>query len=187
MNSIRFWDRRYVEDFKQGKMPHIHDNIVHLVEVTRAEGDNYLDLGGCTGLLAGQLHLKYPNAKVVVVESNPKYIKTGIKTVPFEKLKVTKDTFFDLGNIIDRYQINTILARRIFPEISENGVDTVYQLAEMLYLKGIDKIYIEGRQKVQNATAELSDIDKEIACFLKYYRLRCRYFNTALLQRNEVI
>lgn len=183
---MRFNDDKYlIEYYKYNQYPKIHDDIYNLSKKID-RNNNVIDLGCCYGLLSNRLS-EYFN-KVIGIDSNISYLEKAIKNknITYFNLKITSNNLFELENIIRKEKITCLIARRIIPELYETeGFELLYIFSKLLYNNNIKYIVLEGRKYNKRAVNPLSNIDKEIIIFNKYYNLEKRYKDCALLRRKN--
>lgn len=184
----RFFSDEYVQDFLQkGTLPTIHNDIGYLLDCYLKSQDICLDIGTCTGLLAIRA-LRAGAKKVIGVDINENYIQKAVKypNIEYICLAINKKNLPVLSDIIVKHNINTVIARRVFPEIAEfDSVGTIYELAKMFFNLGITKIFLEGRIPNTKAKNHFATAEKEIEAFAKYFSVKSQKNNAYLLIRNE--
>lgn len=186
MSNNRFFSQDYIDDYNsKGVFPKIHDDIVTLISNFSRE-TRALDLGACTFLLPVRLIEKLDFDICIGIEGNKNYVDRAVSNekVLKESFYVNADTLENLRSLIVDNNIKLITARRVLPEISNNDIDIIHELAKTLYESGIEEIALEGRVKTKNATALLSSIEDEVKAMSKYYSVYKSYKNCRLLRKN---
>lgn len=156
---------------KEGRLPAIHDNMgAAMAFVPQAKRQGALDLGACTGLLSIRARLMGWHT-VIGVEADKGAVDTYDEIVaPYAKIKgenpltvehraldVSSQEFaLWLASRTGAGTINTILARRVFPELFSNAFPdgkqaAVWRRAGLAFgyaarAAGIEYIVLEGRQ-----------------------------------------
>ncbi len=182
---MRFDDNSYIEAFLQrGEYPKIHDDIFHISR--HLQDESVLDLGSCTGLLSKRLSMR--NESVVGIEANPSSYSKSIpgENITYYNLKVEDQTLPLVKQIIIKHGIQTVYARRVFPELyNTGGVELVKKISALFAECGIRHIVIEGRIKTPKATNLLSNVDAECAVLSTHYQRIKTYKNCRILKLRE--
>jgi len=182
---MRFDDDSYIEAFYQrGEYPKIHNDIFHISHNLRDE--IVLDLGSCTGLLSKRLSTR--NKAVVGIEANANSFAKSVlgDNIIYYNLKVNDATLPRVKEILILHGVQTVYARRVFPELYDTGgLALVKKVCALFAEVGIQHIVIEGRQKTPNATNLLSNVDAECAIFSEHYRVIKTYKNCRILKLRE--
>lgn len=167
---MRFDDPAYVDAWvSRGEFPRIHRPLVQHV-LTEADPDDgpVLDLGACTGLLGRQL--AGHGYRVFAVQMPGPAHSLGVAAgvfdeIPVLALRIEPDTLEALLGWIQQVGIQTVVARRVFPELwdSLGGVVGFAMLAEGLARAGVTRIVLEGRAVSTRTTHPLGDAAREVA------------------------
>lgn len=180
---MSFYDKEYVDNYyAKHEFPKIHDDIYSLHEKIKC--NNILDLGCCTGLLACRLSEKYGN--VVGVEPNLNYLNNAIVNdkITYYNLEINHNTLPQFEQILQKHKIDTIYARRVFPEITDTGgTSLVREVGNVLYKNGVENIVMEGRIERKNSQNKLSNLNKEVEALSDNYKPVHKYKRCAVLQR----
>jgi SAM-dependent methyltransferase len=181
----RFSDDKHIKNLLEyGTYPKIHDDIFYLSKFI--EADNVLDLGCCTGLLSNRLANIYEN--VIGIEANKSFLNKAIKkdNIFYFNIKINNSTLDKVKDIIHKYNIDTIFARRVFPELyTTGGTELLNNLSTLFFTSRINYIVLEGRKPVKNATNPYNTLDREIEIFKKHYTEYIRYKNCSILKINK--
>lgn len=183
----RFDDKARMEAYKKdGTFPAIHDNIIRLVMEHTADDKHCLDLGCCVGFLAKRLVQQCSKDSVLGVEGNQSYSQVAIPDdrIRYVNLYVTDKTIEAIAARCQESNVTLCVARRVFPEIAEQGVDVVRRLGEVLHGAGIQRIALEGRVVVPNPKNPLWKADLECEALSGHYRVIANHKNCRLLERN---
>lgn len=171
---MRFNSSDHLSAWKQtNRFPKIHDKIYKFI-IEQSNGSRFLDLGACHGLLTQRLNIEKFKWVAFGVEENNKYIEDGKLagiTAQILNLKITTDTLNVLVDYITKNKINTIVARRVLPEIWGNDINGGREFAKKIYDAGIKEIFIEGRIETKNAINKLCCINNEINLLSPIYKL----------------
>jgi hypothetical protein len=186
---VKYNDPKHIETFlTERRFPAIHDDMADLfLMVTRENGMKpVLDLGSGLGLLSKRMKIICP--EVVGVEGSKKLIeqsrRLSEKGLTFVNMSVTKETLKPLRGLISQFGIKYVVARRVFPEISDKGgVEFIGRLAQLFYHSGIEGIFLEGRKENTRSKHELKNADKEVQALSKYYELVGGYYDCRYLKR----
>lgn len=182
---MRFNSEQHLVTWQDKKrFPAIHDDIFHAI-LTYGKGKSFLDLCCSTGLLAERIkqHLVYD---VIGIDADEAAINladlSGIK-VPLICLKIVPETAKELAKIIEKFKIDTVVARRCFPELFGNDIEFGEVFAEILSQVGVKEIFIEGRIATKTATNALATLEDECQLVSKYYKVIKIYKNVAYLRK----
>lgn len=183
---MRFNDQQYLDDYLTwGEFPKIHDDIYyHTIKHCKDKHVNVLDFGSCTGLLSLRLGKFYDN--VIGLEPSVQDYDRSIRTAKNVDYINTRITPFSLDIMLDKFKSNLIVARRVFPEISEGSHETMSEIARIITKYKVKHISIEGRKESINSRHILSNVNKECEYF-KGYNILSSYKNCVILEYNEII
>lgn len=175
-------DYKYLEEFKSGNYPKIHDDIFHLACLTPAK--NVLDLGCCYGLLSDRLSKHF--SKVVGVEGNKHYCERAIYD-NIINLRIQESSLEQLKTIITDNNVDMVIGRRVLPELYDTGGESLLmKLSNLFYDCNVKYLVIEGRIESKKSVNRLKSIDEEIKIMSDYYSLEERYKRCARLKRKEM-
>ena len=181
---MRFNDEIYLKQYYELKQfPKIHDDIFYLCQKLKGK-HTAIDLGCCFGLLAKRLLFVFD--KVIGIESNTNYLEKAINCskIKYYNIEVNMKTLSQLEQIIKKYKVDILVARRVIPELYETGgEELLYFFKKTIYNSGINYIVLEGRKSNANAVNPLSTIEKEVKVFLDLYEIQEQYRNCILLRR----
>ena len=166
------------------KFPAIHDDIFFAISAF-SKGNGFLDLCCSTGLLAQRVKA-YIAKNVVGVDGDEAALQlAGLSGIDVELicLKVLPETIKELAKIIEKHKIDTVIARRCFPELFGNDIEFGEVFAELLYQLGIKEIFIEGRIATKTATNALASLKDECQLVSKYYEVIKTHKNVAYLRK----
>ena len=184
---MRFNSMEHVEKFiRTGKFPSIHDDIFHAVSEVHEAFECASDLGCCTGLLSQRLISAGIARSVIGVEPNAAYLQHAVRNARITYLNygLSRATVDDFISRVITNRVELIVARRVFPEISEtSGVDFVRELSSLFHRYGVRYIAVEGRKQVQNPKNKLYSIEREIECFENSFETLLTYNNCVILKR----
>lgn len=180
---MRFDDLQYVNEYNQnGKFPKIHDDIASLDEYVPA--GVVLDLGCCTGLLSCRLAQKHKT--VIGIEPNKQYLAHAVHkdNVNYVNMKICEETMQQLKEIITKYNVTCVYARRVLPEICDaGGIKLVRGMISLFNECGVKHIVIEGRKCSKNSTHVLKSIEREKEMFSGLYVNIHNYKNCSLFTK----
>ena len=152
--------------------PAIHLGLVEYVKRNLRSRPNFLDLGCCYGLLGRRLIDKFDgevpmcvgmdaDAKVLVAARNAGVEFARLKLIHCPDIAMSCKL---LKAVIEEYELEVVIARRIFPELF--GTDDRMRLAAPFFSalaeSGIREIFIQGRVKCAAATNSLPSVQSEV-------------------------
>ena len=180
---MRYNDIGYVEQYKSsGKYPKIYDDIFDIS--SDLQNENIIDLGCCFGLLGHKL--KDRNNLVIGIEGNKNLISKAIEKdgVKYINLKINLENIDKIGAIIRENEIKTVYARRIIPELyDEGGIQLLNSLVLCFYENFVEHIVLEGRKRTSRHTSVLHSIELECDIFKSFYDVVKIYKECRILQR----
>lgn len=183
-----FDDEKLINNYKENKQfPNIHSNITNVLEKVLCKEDSVIDLGTCYGLLAKKI-TQITNKKVIGIDAYHGYLDKAIKDkkIKYVCIKIDYSTLDQLKKLIDKEEISTIVARRIFPEIFEcTDCKFMSIMAKMFYESKIEKIIIEGRIDSKRSVNKLHNIFEEVKIFENYYECTSINKRIAVLRRRK--
>jgi hypothetical protein len=170
---MRFNDPEYIRAYRQeGKYPKIHDDIFEACEEWLT-GGNVLEVGTCIGLLANRIIDHKLAPKVIAYEPNEKHLARAIKKpeIRYINKPISLETMKHVFAVMKANKIQTIFARRVFPEMAEGEGSSrvVKTLAAAAFEAGVQRVILEGRTVTKKPTAELWNADLEAKCFSPYF------------------
>lgn len=165
-----------------GEFPHIHDDIFAIS--SGLMGENVIDLGCCTGLLA--IRLASRNNLVIGIDSNAESIDKCIdkSNVKYRHLCVSLATLSDFLELVDKYHISTIYARRVIPELFETGgMELVDAFIKACHEHGVNRFVLEGRKDRKGSKNPLSCVQKEVDAMRGLYSVEKTYKQCRIMKR----
>lgn len=168
---MRFDSIEHVIEFnKTGRYPKIHQPVFDILP--DVAGMTAIDLGSCFGLISRRL-VDVGCKQVLSLEGNTSYLNKAIRHPQIKWLEY----YITRANLnrfrADLTGVNIVIARRVFPEISESeNVAFVEELSTVLAEKGVKYILIEGRKKTKHPVNKLFSAQQEAQCFQKDYRVQ---------------
>lgn len=191
----------FITDYVKDKsLPKIHDTmgqVMDLIPVSERKGA--IDLGACHGMLSlraramGWFPVFGLEADLPSVELHRLFIKEPGVTLMHSKLDVRSKAFRDtVISLMGSFEITTIFARRVFPEILSNtfgkdglkaGVirDAAERFTDTVISGGIKYLVVEGRQFRSNTTHPLGNIDLEIEVLGPRWKVMSRINDAVLM------
>lgn len=185
--SNRFDSEKYVDDYlKKGAFPAIHNEIVSLIMLSGVKG-SFIDLGCSTGLISVQLIKKGIAQSVTAIDSSVEAIDRAVKAdgITYVKSEIKSDSIKNFRWLIEFSKVKSIVARRVFPEISGGDAGFIRELSAMFYDAGIENIFIEGRVNASRSKHCLKCLDDEVDCFKEHYFISDNGVNCVWLERRE--
>lgn len=161
---------RYLE---AGTFPEIHRPMVEAVQWACADDARFLDLGACFGLLGAAVSALRRGAMVIGVERSATAIEQAQRYgVPCQLVRfhVERDTLPELGRLIRKFKLNTIIARRVMPELWGDDLAGGRLFARTIKDAGIRQVLLEGRRASGAAKNPLSTVELEAALLAPHYR-----------------
>lgn len=161
---------RYLET---GVFPDIHRPMVEAVQWACPADARFIDLGACFGLLGAAVLTLRPGAFAIGVERSARAIEDGQRAgVPMQciRLDVRRETLPDLVALVRRFRVNTILARRVLPELWGEDIEGGRMFAQSMRGAGVRQVIIEGRKAVASARNNLASVELEAAIMRPHYR-----------------
>lgn len=155
---------KYVTAFKaKGLFPSIHDDIARVLYGLKDEATNVLDLGCSTGLLTQRV-AAYVSGFCIGVDCDKKAIETarslgGREGIKYLDIDVsTKAGVKRLTEAIKEYSIDTVVMRRVIPELHDACGDVILgDMFKMFYDAGVKRLVLEGRIETKRAVNTLSN------------------------------
>lgn len=170
---MRFDDPAYLDAYRdRGEFPRIHYIITRAALAVTEPGDLVMDLGACTGLITRALADK--DRRVLAIEPSRRAVQLGKDYGTWggcmvSGIQVNRATVMDVVRMARDQGVTTVVARRVFPEISESiGVDGVSDFAAALVDAGVRQFVVEGRVPNSRATNPLSNVGREVAALTKH-------------------
>lgn len=182
---MRFDSVEHLETFnKTGEYPKIHDDIFKLIKSKELSAcKTAVDIGCCVGLISSRL-VTEGYESVVGIEGNKNYIEKAIKDE-----RISYKNYYVCGDTLDRLKedtvgIDVVIARRVFPEISEGGgVEIIKTISKLLHDNGVKYIVLEGRKKVSKPTNKLYTAKIEAMYLSEFYKPVSAYKDCILLKK----
>jgi len=182
---MRFNSEQHLVTWKTGKrFPAIHDDIFHAI-LAYSKGKSFLDLCCSTGLLAQRIkqHLVYDVIGVDADETAVSLASLSGIDVPLICLNILPETLKELAQIIKKFKIDTLVARRCFPELFGNDIEFGQVFIELLSQLGVQEIFIEGRITTKTAINALASLEDECQLVSKHYKVIKIHKNVAYLRK----
>lgn len=193
---MRYDDKRHIGRLEQGgEYPKIHDGIFKVIKEEEEEREHMagaIDLGASIGLLSARLLRENIFNYIVAVEGN-KNSATQIKKVKeivdagnrleIENFYIKKGTLRRVASLAKDKGVKSVVARRVFPEISKQYDGIVKDMSKIFYDAGIDRIYIQGRIATSNSVNCLGDAKKEAIEFSEHYLMEEKKSDIIILRR----
>ena len=181
---MRFNSKEHIQTYVDtGKFPAIHSPLVSLA-VEHLSGRRGLDLCCSHGLLGEQLHKRH-GFYMLGVDGDAKSValaKDNSITMDIYHIKLKAETFPVIFKLIEEKMLDVLIARRCFPELFGDNLQLGDTFFGEIKKCGIKEIAVEGRVQTLKATNALASIDAEIALASKYFTVKIRQGNTAILQ-----
>lgn len=179
---MRYDDKWHIGHFKEtGKYPQIHNNLFNFILNVMPLHARMLDIGCSTGLLAQRLH--HTGYDCHGIDSDREAILASpYPAVTILTIEPPFDKFFAY---VDLHKIDTLVARRIFPELFGHNLDAGKTFTRYCWVHGITKIFLEGRQAHKNPINPLASVDDEIQLLSSHYEVKNHYGNIAYLTAKE--
>lgn len=168
-------------------IPNIHKDIVLFAVSELSKPSGIIDLGSSFGVLTNVISKEMDcfclglEANFNLYSKSPKF-----EHVDFENLTINQGSLPALKLLIRLNKIDTILARRVFPELSKNDTKTfsmLESLSDLFFESGITQILLEGRISVKNPTTKYYNVQQECDAFFKNYKIKKNKNNIVLLER----
>lgn len=182
---MRFDDEFYLQDYKQGHFPKIHDDLFTNI-AARMSGTSCIDLCGNHGLLGQRIIdvLEVPCILIEMSESAIEMAKRYETSIPKYKMKITKDTYPQVAELIAKHKVDVLVARRCISELFTSTEDPDrFEWEKMLADSGVKEVFLQGRAPTKNATHPLPNVDAEIKCFPTLYTTKFKAGQIAYLKR----
>lgn len=177
-------DEKYIRDYlKTGKFPKIHDDIWREISGTHVCGDSVADIGCCYGLLS--VRCAQIAKHVVGIEANEKYLAKAIQhpRVDYVPMTITLDTVPDLEKVFEQYKVDTVVMRRVVPELYDTGgYELIEELSKMFKRRDILRIILEGRIESSRSTHPLKNVVEEWKLFEDRFEFCGSYKNVITLR-----
>lgn len=179
---MRFNDNEYLHAYyKDGSFPHIHDDIY--IASTQIKIGVAIDIGCCFGLLAARI--ANDCEKVIGIDISEAYLQKAVKhpKVEYLKLGVDKKSIDRLSYLLQSKRVDTVIARRVIPEIYETGgFELCNEFCDTLAKCGVKYIVLEGRKSNSKAVNPLKNADEEVKAMSRHYQLVGSYKNCRILK-----
>lgn len=183
---MRYDSEELVKRYKEsGQFPEIHNDIFNFILNIMPVNARMLDLGCSTGLLtirlqrAGFACIGIDGDMQAITKSPAEPIRDFIPApVIFKEVKQPYIQFFEW---LDQYRCNTLVARRILPELFGHDLPLGKAFIMLLRHAGINRIFLEGRKAHQQPVNALATVDDEIELLSDCYELKQRAGNCAYL------
>lgn len=170
---MRFDDEFYLQDYKRGNFPKIHDRIFQLIS-SRMMGNSCVDLCGNSGLL-GQRVIDILGEPCILIEGSQSAIDMATKyqtSIPKHQLVIKKGTYGVIDKLIRENKINVLIARRCISELFTSVTDPDrHDWANMLHAAGVREVFLQGRAVTVKATHPIPSVAEEIQCFPDRYKV----------------
>jgi len=123
--------------------------------------------------------------KVIGLEPSQSSLNKAVRheKIDYIQIAVKKDTLREVKDILIHYRPKVLLARRVFPEIAEQGVGIVTEFARLCYESELDYIILEGRKPTKKAKNPLNTAELEVQALNEYYKPVGRLNSVFALQR----
>lgn len=168
---MRFNSSQHLLQWQEnGTFPGIHRPMLEAIRWA-GTGTRYLDLGACHGLLGAAVAM-FPPAYVIGIEASREAIGLAqLAGVPVQIIAMRIDTgkLPDLAGIIKRHRIDTVIARRVLPELWGHDLPGGREFARTLHGAGIKQVFVEGRRASPQARNPLDCIDREVAIMAPWF------------------
>lgn len=164
---MRYDAQEHLDAYREdGRFPKIHDDLFRLFEETTNEEDppRVCDLACSTGLLGQRIQREMPATFVMGIEADEGVIaraKAAGVAIPIVRARIEKGTLDVLEEILESYEVDTVVARRCLPEILGEGAWADW-LTNALRRVGVATVYVEGRQVSARTTHPLGSIEDEL-------------------------
>jgi hypothetical protein len=156
-----------------GRFPAIHDAIANMA-VANMRGRVLMDLGCSYGLLGHRIAQEMGGEVTVIgVEVDAKVIAAAEEAcvgVRFHTFKVERASLQELRALAIHYRVDTIVARRILPELFGDDRPAGVTFASDMAASGVWEMFIEGRVATVNAVNPLRSIADEVDLVAGSYR-----------------
>ena len=173
MSSVRFNSPSYLDAWKQrGEWPVIHNPMADFA-AAQMRGQSLLDLGCAFGLLGARISKEAGGIPCVGVERDPVTITAATEAgvpIKFAAMKVTRETLTELIAVIATHKVDTIIARRILPELWGEDLEGGKAFASVIAATGVREVFLEGRIESERATNPLRSVNEEVALLSGPYR-----------------
>jgi predicted TPR repeat methyltransferase len=146
--------------------PAIHNAMADATTRLTAPGERVLDLGCSTGLLGRQMADR--GRIVSAMDADGRAMGVGLAAGVFEGIptmltRIGPKTVGEAVDWIREQAPGTVMARRIFPELSDAlGLDGLAAFASELRRVGVSQIILEGRMPSTRMTHPLCTADLEV-------------------------
>lgn len=162
----RFDCPQYLDAWKAtGAFPSIHHGIFGMIigAITPEDGA-VLDLGSSTGLMSRRL--ADAGFTVHAIEDSRASIAAGREAGTYEGIDVTReriypDTLDQFTLWLRIYEIQVVVARRVFPELDDYGISPAMMSAAFLQA-GVQHLFVEGRVPRHNVKHRLHCMHREV-------------------------
>ena len=165
---------RYIEF---GEFPSIHRPMVEAVQWACPDDARFLDLGACFGLLGAAVQTLRPKAVVIGVERSASAIELAQKYgLPCQlvRMHVSRETVTELAGLIRKFKLNTVIARRVLPELWGGDLEGGRMFAKTLRDAGIRQVLLEGRRPTGAPKSPLSTVELESAMLSPHFKVAGR-------------
>lgn len=179
---MRFDSPQYIDNWKAGHgFPAIHNEMFNAIMQCK-HGVSALDLCCNSGLFTERMKGEF--AHVFGIDGDAAAIKLGVDAGidNIEHFLINSNTIDTLLGIIDAHKVDTIIARRCFPELFGSDIELGRYFIKSIHSINVKYLFIEGRVASKRSVNHLSSLDKEIALADSHYIKRVQIKNIAYLR-----
>ena len=156
-----------------GEWPAIHTPMAEFAMIYM-RGSVLLDLGCSFGLLGARISEEAGGAiRAVGIDADERVIAASQAAkvpIAITHMRVTRETLPDLTAFLAEAQPDTIIARRVLPELWGEDLDGGREFASVIAAAGVREVLIEGRVVSERATNPLRSVADEVALLSAEYR-----------------
>jgi hypothetical protein len=179
---MRFDSPQYIDNWKAGLgFPAIHNEMFNAIMQCK-HGISALDLCCNSGLFTERM--KHQFAHVFGIDGDAAAIQLGVDAgiANIEHFVVNSSTIDTLLCIIQDHKVDTIIARRCFPELFGSDIELGRYFIKGIHSINVKYLFIEGRVASNRSVNQLSSLDKEIGLADSHYTKRVQIKNIAYLR-----